>query len=56
MLVRPDAPLKSAADLKGKSVATNRGSIGHFVTLKALVAAGLKPEDVTLRPATGPAA
>jgi sulfonate transport system substrate-binding protein len=49
VLVRPDSPLKSAADLKGRSVATNRGSIGHFVTLKAVVAAGLQPSDVTLR-------
>ena len=36
-------------ELKGRSIATNRGSIGHFVTLKAITAAGLKPEDVTLR-------
>lgn len=49
VLVRPDSPLRSAADLKGKSVATNRGSIGHFVTLKALESAGLKPGDVQLR-------
>ncbi|HZF85325.1 MAG TPA: ABC transporter substrate-binding protein [Burkholderiaceae bacterium] len=49
VLVRPDSPLKTAADLKGRSVATNRGSIGHFVTLKAITAAGLRPEDVNLR-------
>lgn len=49
VLVRPDSTLKTAADLKGRSVATNRGSIGHFVTLKAITAAGLKPEDVNLR-------
>jgi sulfonate transport system substrate-binding protein len=49
VLVRPDSPLKTAADLKGKSIATNRGSIGHYVTLKAVTAAGLKPEDVNLR-------
>ncbi len=49
VLVRPDSPLRSAAELKGKSVATNRGSIGHYVTLKAIVAAGLKPEDINLR-------
>ena len=42
ILVRPDSPWKTAADLKGKSIATNRGSIGHFVTLKALAAVGLK--------------
>jgi sulfonate transport system substrate-binding protein len=49
VLVRPDSPLKSAADLKGRSVATNRGSIGHYVTLKAIVAAGLQPSDMNLR-------
>lgn len=49
VLVRPDSPLKTAADLKGRSIATNRGSIGHFVTLRAITAAGLRPEDVTLR-------
>lgn len=49
VLVRPDATLKNAADLKGRSVATNRGSIGHYVTLKAINRAGLKPQDVNLR-------
>jgi sulfonate transport system substrate-binding protein len=49
VLVRPDSPLKTAADLKGRSVATNRGSIGHLVTLRALERAGLKPADVQLR-------
>jgi sulfonate transport system substrate-binding protein len=49
VLVRPDSPLKSAADLKGRSIATNRGSIGHYVTLKAITTAGLKPEDVNIR-------
>lgn len=49
VLVRPDSPLKNAADLKGKSIATNRGSIGHYVTLKAVITAGLKPEDVNIR-------
>jgi sulfonate transport system substrate-binding protein len=49
VLVRPDSPLKTAADLKGRSVATNRGSIGHYVTLKAITSAGLKPEDVNIR-------
>ncbi|MDD2547495.1 MAG: ABC transporter substrate-binding protein [Burkholderiaceae bacterium] len=49
LLVRPDSPFKSAADLKGKSIATNRGSIGHFVTLKALASVGLKAEDAQIR-------
>lgn len=49
ILVAPNSPLKDASSLKGKSVATNRGSIGHFVTLKALASVGLKPDDVNLR-------
>ncbi len=49
VLVPPDSPLKSAADLKGKSIATNRGSIGHFIALKALASAGLKPDDASIR-------
>ncbi len=49
VLVRPDSPLKRAADLKGMSIGTNRGSIGHFVALKALESAGLRPEDASIR-------
>jgi sulfonate transport system substrate-binding protein len=49
VLVRPDSPLKTAADLKGRSIATNRGSIGHYVALKALVSADLKPDANTFR-------
>lgn len=49
LLVRPDSPIKTAADLKGKSIATNRGSIGHFAALKALASAGLSAKDVTFR-------
>lgn len=49
VLVRPDAPLKSAADLKGKRIATGRGSIGHYVALKALASAGLSEKDVEFR-------
>ncbi|MEO6276086.1 MAG: ABC transporter substrate-binding protein [Rhodoferax sp.] len=49
VLVAPNSPLKDASSLKGKSVATNRGSIGHFVTLKALASVGLKPDDIHLR-------
>jgi sulfonate transport system substrate-binding protein len=49
VLVRPDSPLKTAADLKGKLIGTNRGSIGHFIALKALASAGLKPDDASIR-------
>jgi sulfonate transport system substrate-binding protein len=49
ILVAPNSPLQGAASLKGKIVATNRGSIGHFVTLKALASVGLKAGDIDLR-------
>ncbi|WP_434584415.1 ABC transporter substrate-binding protein [Klebsiella sp. R390] len=46
VLVSPGSPLKDAADLKGKRIATGKGSIGHFVALKALQQAGISPKDV----------
>lgn len=49
LLVRPDASLHSATDLKGKRIATGRGSIGHHLALKALEQAGLSEQDVELR-------
>ncbi|WP_296268999.1 ABC transporter substrate-binding protein [Pseudomonas sp. UBA6562] len=49
LLVRPDSPLHSASDLKGKRIATGRGSIGHYLALKALDQAGLTEKDVELR-------
>ena len=49
VLVRPDSGLKSAADLKGKRIATGRGSIGHHVALKALDQVGLTEKDVEFR-------
>jgi len=49
LLVRPDAPLQGAADLKGKRIATGRGSIGHHLALKALDQAGLGEKDVEFR-------
>jgi len=49
LLVNTDSPLKKLHDLKGKSIATSRGSIGHFVALKALASVGLSAKDVTFR-------
>lgn len=46
VLVSPGSPLKNAADLKGKRIATGKGSIGHFVALKALQQAGISPDEV----------
>ena len=33
VMVKPDSPIKSAADLKGRTVAANRGSIAHHLLL-----------------------
>ncbi len=49
VIVRGDSPLQSAADLKGKRIATGRGSIGHYVALRALDSVGLSAKDVDLR-------
>src|SRR5215218_824383 len=48
VLVRPDSPVQSFADLKGKRIGTGRGSIGHQLVLTALEDAGLAKTDVTL--------
>ncbi|WP_089041866.1 ABC transporter substrate-binding protein [Pseudomonas fluorescens] len=46
LLVPKDSPIKTAADLKGKKIVTGRGSIGHYLAIKALNDAGLTTEDV----------
>jgi len=48
VLVRSASPIQTPADLKGKKVATGRGSIGHYLLLRVLGNAGLKPSDVQL--------
>jgi len=49
-IVVPDAsPVRTAADLKGKRIATTRGSIGHYLVIATLERAGLKLSDVDLR-------
>ncbi len=47
ILVAKDSPFRSVADLKGRRIATNRGSIGHQVVLAALEEAGLPFDSVT---------
>lgn len=49
ILVPENSPIKSAKDLKGKSLTMNKGSISHLLTLKVLEQQGLKPEDVTFK-------
>jgi sulfonate transport system substrate-binding protein len=48
ILVKPDSPIRSFEDLKGKRVATGRGSIGHMLVLAALEEAKAVPEDLRL--------
>jgi sulfonate transport system substrate-binding protein len=46
LLVRKGSPIHDLADLRGKKIATGRGSIGHYLLLKLLEESGLKPADV----------
>ncbi|MCR0982175.1 ABC transporter substrate-binding protein [Roseomonas populi] len=48
ILVQKDSPFQSIQDLKGKRIATGRGSIGHQVVLAALENAGLPLDAVQL--------
>lgn len=48
LLVRKGAPFQGVADLRGKKIATGRGSIGHYLLLRLLEEAGLKPADVQI--------
>lgn len=49
IIVPEQSPIKSAADLKGKRIATTRGSIGHYLAIATLERAGIKLSDVSLR-------
>jgi sulfonate transport system substrate-binding protein len=46
VLVKPDAPLKTLAALKGKRIALQKGSSAHFLTVQALRRAGLAWTDI----------
>lgn len=46
ILVKPDAPLKSLADLKGRRVAAQKGSSAHFLLVQAVKRAGLQWSDI----------
>jgi sulfonate transport system substrate-binding protein len=46
ILVPQDSPIRSLADLAGKSVALNKGSNVHFLLVRALASAGLRPADI----------
>lgn len=46
ILVPKDSPIKSVADLKGRSVALNKGSNVHYLLVRALDAAGVAYADI----------
>ena len=48
ILVPKDSAIKSFDDLKGKKIATGRGSIGHQLILAALESKGWTPTDIQL--------
>ena len=48
LLVRANSPIRTIADLKGKRIATGRGSIGHYLLVRVLEQAGLRPDDIKL--------
>jgi sulfonate transport system substrate-binding protein len=59
ILVAANSPIRDFADLKGKRIATGRGSIGHYLVLAAGRRLGWGANDVTfafLPPADGKAA
>ncbi|MFH6786924.1 MULTISPECIES: sulfonate ABC transporter substrate-binding protein [Methylobacterium] len=59
IVVRMDSPIRTVADLKGKTVALNKGSNVHYLLVRALEAAGLAYADIQpvfLAPADGRAA
>lgn len=48
ILVRRDSPILDIGQLKGKRIATGRGSVGHFLLLKAMERARLSARDLTI--------
>ncbi|AUX48714.1 ATPase AAA [Sorangium cellulosum] len=48
IIVHKDSPIRSVADLKGKTVALNRGSNVDYLLMRALEEANVRYEDVNL--------
>jgi sulfonate transport system substrate-binding protein len=46
IVVLPDSPIRSVAQLRGKKIALNKGSNVHFLLVKALQHAGLSYTDI----------
>jgi sulfonate transport system substrate-binding protein len=49
ILVLPNSPIHSVADLRGKRIGTNKGSVGHHLVLAALQRAGIPFDAVTIQ-------
>ncbi|QQC65664.1 aliphatic sulfonate ABC transporter substrate-binding protein [Paraburkholderia ginsengisoli] len=49
IIVPPDSPIRSVADLKGKRVAVSKGSGCNYLLLSALAKAGLTINDIQVR-------
>jgi sulfonate transport system substrate-binding protein len=49
ILVLPGSPLRTAADLKGKRIATNKGSVGHHLVLAVLRKQSIPQSDVAVQ-------
>jgi sulfonate transport system substrate-binding protein len=49
ILVPPNSPIHQLADLRGKRIATNKGSIGHHLILAALQRDRIPFSDVTIQ-------
>ena len=47
ILVPKDSPLRTLADLRGRTVALNKASNVHYLLVQALASAGLKPSDIS---------
>jgi sulfonate transport system substrate-binding protein len=59
LLVPPSSRARRFADLKGRTIGTGKGSIGHFLAIAARDRAGLRPDDINfafLTPADAKAA
>ncbi|WP_037518370.1 ABC transporter substrate-binding protein [Sphingomonas sp. LH128] len=48
LIVPKASAIHGPKDLKGKRIATGRGSVGHYLVLRAMAAAGLGAKDVTI--------
>lgn len=47
ILVKPESPIKSLADLKGKRIALQKGSSSHYLLVRAVDKAKLQWSDIT---------